>query len=131
MGFSRQEYWSGLPCLPPGDLPDPGIKLESLLSPALATGSLSLVTPRKARVVYGYLWLWFLWDESDGGWCDLCPAGLWPLPTILALSASLLHRPLPPPAPVRNGPGSASAVTLTTGTSEEISDTTSNSSQYL
>ena len=26
MGFSRQEYWSGLPCLPPGDLPDPGIK---------------------------------------------------------------------------------------------------------
>ena len=27
MGFSRQEYWSGLPCPPPGDLPDPGIKL--------------------------------------------------------------------------------------------------------
>ena len=26
MAFSRQEYWSGLPCLPPGDLPDPGIK---------------------------------------------------------------------------------------------------------
>ena len=25
MGFSRQEYWSGLPCPPPGDLPDPGI----------------------------------------------------------------------------------------------------------
>ena len=24
MGFSTQEYWSGLPCLPPGDLPDPG-----------------------------------------------------------------------------------------------------------
>ena len=34
MGFSRQEYWSGLPC-PPGDLPDPGIKLMSLVSPAL------------------------------------------------------------------------------------------------
>ena len=31
MGFSRQEYWSGLPCPPPEDLPDPGIKL---LSPA-------------------------------------------------------------------------------------------------
>ena len=29
MGFSRQEYWSGLPCPPPGDLPDPGIELES------------------------------------------------------------------------------------------------------
>ena len=38
MGFSRQEYWSGLPCPPPGDLPNPGIKLESLMSPALAGG---------------------------------------------------------------------------------------------
>ena len=27
MGFSRQEYWSGLPCPPPGNLPDSGIKL--------------------------------------------------------------------------------------------------------
>ena len=30
MGFSRQEYWRGLPCPPPGDLPDPGIELASL-----------------------------------------------------------------------------------------------------
>ena len=30
MGFSRQEYWSGLPCPPPGALPDPGIELMSL-----------------------------------------------------------------------------------------------------
>ena len=29
MGFSRQEYWCGLPSLPPGDFPDPGIKLTS------------------------------------------------------------------------------------------------------
>ena len=43
MGFSRQEYWSGLPCPPPGDPPDPGIKPESLRSPALA-GSLPLGT---------------------------------------------------------------------------------------
>ena len=35
MGISRQEYWSGLPCPPPGDLPDPGIKPSSLMSPAL------------------------------------------------------------------------------------------------
>ena len=33
MGFSRQEYWHGLPCPPPGDLPDPGIEPTS---PALA-----------------------------------------------------------------------------------------------
>ena len=38
MGFSRQEYWSGLPCPPPGDLPYPGIKPVSLRSPALAGG---------------------------------------------------------------------------------------------
>ena len=40
MTFSRQEYaqqyWSGFLCLPPGDLPDPGIELASLTSPALA-----------------------------------------------------------------------------------------------
>ena len=36
--FSRQEYWSGLPCPPPGDLPDPGIEPTSLMSPALAGG---------------------------------------------------------------------------------------------
>jgi len=36
MGFSRQEYWTVLPCPPPGDLPDPGMEPTSLLSPALA-----------------------------------------------------------------------------------------------
>ena len=35
MGFSRQEYWSGLPC-PSGDIPNPGIEPASLKSPALA-----------------------------------------------------------------------------------------------
>ena len=37
-GFSRQEYWSGVPFPPPGDLPDLGIKSASLKSPALAGG---------------------------------------------------------------------------------------------
>ena len=36
IGFSRQEYWSGLPCPPPGGLPNPGIKHESVAPPALA-----------------------------------------------------------------------------------------------
>ena len=36
MGFSRPEHWSGLPCLPLGDLPDTGIQLPSLTSPAFA-----------------------------------------------------------------------------------------------
>ena len=38
MGFSRQEYWSGLPCPLPGDLPNPGNGSASLMSPALAGG---------------------------------------------------------------------------------------------
>ena len=36
MGFSRQEYWGGSSCPPPGNLPDPGIEPESFTSPALA-----------------------------------------------------------------------------------------------
>ena len=40
MGFSRQEYWSGLPCPPPGDLPHSGMGPRSLMSPTLAGGFL-------------------------------------------------------------------------------------------
>ena len=36
MEFSRQEYWSGLPCPPPGYIPTPGIEPGSFMSPALA-----------------------------------------------------------------------------------------------
>ena len=42
MGFSRQEYGSGLPCSPPGHLPDPGIEPVSLMAPALHVDSLPL-----------------------------------------------------------------------------------------
>ena len=38
MGFFRQRYWSGLLCLPPGALPNPGIEPASLVSPVLAGG---------------------------------------------------------------------------------------------
>ena len=38
MGFPRQEYWSGLPFPPPGDLPDPGRAAVSPVSLALAGG---------------------------------------------------------------------------------------------
>ena len=37
MGFSRQEYWHGLQCPAPEDLPNPGMELASLPSPALVT----------------------------------------------------------------------------------------------
>ena len=48
MGFSRQEYWSGLPCPPPGDLPDSGIKPVSLTSSALAGGFFTTRTTGEA-----------------------------------------------------------------------------------
>ena len=47
MEFSRQWYCSGLPFPPPGDLPDSGIELTSLASPALQAGSLPLAQPWK------------------------------------------------------------------------------------
>ena len=46
MGFSRQEYWSGLPCLPPGDLPEPGIEPGS---PALQADVFYHWAPREAH----------------------------------------------------------------------------------
>ena len=46
MGFSRQEYWSGLPFPSPGDLPDPGIKPRS---PALQADALTSAPPGKPQ----------------------------------------------------------------------------------
>ena len=43
----RKEYWNGLPCPPPGELPNPGLKTASLMSPELAGGSLPLAPPGK------------------------------------------------------------------------------------
>ena len=45
VGFSQQEYWSGLPCPPPGDLPDTGIKATS---PELAGGFFTTNTKLEA-----------------------------------------------------------------------------------
>ena len=51
MEFSRQEYWSGLLCPPPGDLPNPGIEPTSLMSPALARGCLTTSATWEALVI--------------------------------------------------------------------------------
>ena len=51
MGFSRQEYWSGLPFPPPGDLPHPGIEPESLTSPASAGGFFTTSTIWEAQIL--------------------------------------------------------------------------------
>ena len=49
VGFSRQEYWSGLPCPLAGDLPNPGIEHRSLMSPALAGGSFTTRATSQCR----------------------------------------------------------------------------------
>ena len=48
-GFSQQEYWNVLPCPPPGDLPEPGVKPKSPVSPALRVDSLPLSHRRIRR----------------------------------------------------------------------------------
>ena len=54
--FSGQEYWSGLPFPPPGDLPDPGMEPASLVSPALVGRFFTTVPPGKPPVNYD---MWF------------------------------------------------------------------------
>ena len=48
MEFSRQEYWSGLQCTPPGNLPDPGIEPKSFIPAALAGGFFTISTTWEA-----------------------------------------------------------------------------------
>ena len=52
-GFSRQEYWSGWPVPPPGDLPDPGIEPAS---PALAGGFFTSEASGKLPVYTPQIW---------------------------------------------------------------------------
>ena len=55
MGFSRQEYWSGLPCPPPVDLPHPGIKPVPPVSPALQADSFLLNHLGSPSITYRYI----------------------------------------------------------------------------
>ena len=68
MGFSRQEYWNGLPCPPPGDLPDPGMELVSLMSPALASEFFTTSTTWEAQFkVYKVLilYIWYIYKLQN------------------------------------------------------------------
>ena len=66
MGISRLVYWSGLPCSPPGDLPNPGIEPRS---PALQLDSLPSEPPRKPKNTelgsLSFLWGIFPTQESS------------------------------------------------------------------
>ena len=61
MGFSRHEYWSGLLCSPPGDLPNPGIKSRS---PALQADSLPAKPQGKPRLMSDKMIFHFIWVEN-------------------------------------------------------------------
>jgi len=52
MGFPLQEYWSGLPCPLPGDLPNPGIHIKSPAAAALPADSL-LLSPQGSPRLHG------------------------------------------------------------------------------
>ena len=62
-GLSRQEYWGGLPCHPPGDFSNPGIKLWSLMSPALAGGFFTTSTSWEAQYLIQHLSRWYSGKE--------------------------------------------------------------------
>ena len=55
MGFSRQEYWSGLPCPPLSDLPNPGIEAVPPAAPALQADSLPLSHLILIKLIINYL----------------------------------------------------------------------------
>ena len=59
MGFSRQEYWSGSPFPPPGDLPDPGIEPSSLRSPVLAGGFFTSSATWEVVIWLGCIYFFF------------------------------------------------------------------------
>ena len=64
MGFSRQEYWSGLPCPPPGDRPGPGTESTSLVSPALSGRFFTTGVPEKLLCEEGTFD--YSLDETEG-----------------------------------------------------------------
>ena len=97
MGFPRQEYWTGLPCPPPGDLPDPRIEPTCLASPALAGRFFTTEPPGKPHLFLRSLWFsgWWgvfavfckclclnraLWNISLSSCsdCKYCPASSFP-----------------------------------------------------
>ena len=84
MGFSRQEYWGGLPCLPPEDLPNPGTEPRSL---TLQVDSLPPEQPGRPNIWSGVYLNYFLtsdvvlpagkisWSFGSGCMAELCRFG--------------------------------------------------------
>ena len=87
MGFSKQESWSGLPCPPPGDLPDPGIELVCPLSLALQEDSFPL-----SHQGSPYIMIWILnrsFSKKKSEVSQSCPTLCNPMD--YSLSGSFVH----------------------------------------
>ena len=101
MGFYRQEYWSGLPCSPPGVLPDPGTGPMSLTSPALAGGFFTTRATCCCCSVASHVWLF------GTPWTAAHQASL-------SFISQSLHKPCPhelhKPCPLRWHPAISSSV---------------------
>ena len=92
MGFSRQEYWSGLPLPTPGDLPDPGIKPTSLVSPALAGSVFAISATWEDSQIYRR-------EENTGGKRKLPLDAAKMMQGTVPISLGIFHCfPSPPPA---------------------------------
>ena len=95
MGFSRQGYWSRLPCPPPEGLPNPGIKPMFLLSPALACGLFTLLYLRSSLILISSVQFSHsvvsdsLWPHESQHARPLCPS---PTPGVHSKSCPLSPR---------------------------------------
>ena len=102
MGFSRQEDWSGLPCPPPGDLPDSGIEPTSLMSPALA-GGLFTTSATWETHTFSKSWLFtYSWLQKIGvstRKTRACGQRMSPLISVNKGCKTLRHSSLPPSHP--------------------------------
>ena len=111
MGFFRQEYWSGLPCPPPADLPDPGIEPPSLRSRALAGGFFTTITtPKLTYLVFCFPILSTCWRLSP------CLTSLFAcLMNVLNVIRDISHGPV-----VKNPPSNAGDTGLIPGQGTKI-----------
>ena len=62
VGFSRPEYWSGLPCPPLGDLPNSGIEPVSLMSPAVSGGFFTTSATWETRIYILFFFIFFIFS---------------------------------------------------------------------
>ena len=94
MGFSRQEYWSELPCSPPGHLPNPGIEPTSVISPALAGGFFTTSTTWIDLLNHCKLWVSICQSSNESFTVSQSLLKLMSLESVMLYNHLILCRPL-------------------------------------